>query len=199
MKVCVSVVAHGVVRSLLREGLLQMLGRWVGKSVEVEVVVDDDSGDERRLYVLLVAHMEGGWRLGRDFLGSGGKAKNVSERSNIVSMAVEKVVRELGAELERGCCVDEYMEDQLVVFQALAQGKNEVRVRTGEPADSKEAETGTLHTRTVRWVCESMLGTKFDGVGGCEGRREADGLPTAEEAEVVECLDKLGTKAIDDD
>ena len=191
VKVCVSVVAHGAVRELLRVLLLQTLGRWVGKDVEVEVVVDDDSGDERRLYVLLVAHTQGGWRLGRDYLGSGRKAKNAVERSKIVSTAVERVVRELGVELKRGACVDEYMEDQLVVFQALAQGNSEVGDKEGQPVDSKGVETGTLHTRTVRWVCAEILGTKFEGAGGCDGRREQVESLKGEDADVTKSLAKL--------
>jgi RNA 3'-terminal phosphate cyclase (ATP) len=123
-----------------------------------------DSGNERRLYILLVAHTETGWRIGRDYLG-GKVCKNEKARETMVHKAGEAAVNGLRRELERGGCVDEFMQDQLVVFQVLARGESVVFAGAGR-------ERGTLHAQTVRWVCEEMLGTrgvKFDRSGGCKG------------------------------
>ncbi|KAL6244983.1 hypothetical protein RBB50_007758 [Rhinocladiella similis] len=146
------------------------------------------SGDERRLYVLLVAHTSDGHRLGRDYLGSGRKVVSDADRRRMVAEAVAHVVRDFTRECESNASVDEFAEDQLVIFQALATGAT--NVEPSRPAWAQENhlsqhpnrpgskgghirrqnnEAGSLHTRTVRWVCEQMLGTKFDGHGGCEG------------------------------
>lgn len=122
------------------------------------------SGDECRLYVLLVAHTAAGYRLGRDRLGPGRKIVSESDRRRVVAEVVGHVVREFSDECRSpenhdGACVDEYAEDQLVVFQALAEGRTSVH-----------AGGNSLHTRTVRWVCQEMLGSVFDDLGGCEGR-----------------------------
>jgi RNA 3'-terminal phosphate cyclase (ATP) len=142
------------------------------------------SGDERRLYVLLVAHTSNGYRLGRDCLGTGRKITNESERRQIVAQVVGTVARELIAECQKGGCFDEYAEDQIVVFQALAEGRGVIE--TGRKHEKHKGKTagvdgggeGSLHTRTVRWVCQEMLGTVFDNDGGCLGRaldaRETD-------------------------
>lgn len=141
------------------------------------------SGDERRLYVLLVAHTSNGYRLGRDCLGTGRKITNESERRQMVAQVVGSVARELVAECRKGGCFDEYAEDQVVVFQALSEGRSLVdngrqqQHGKGKRADVDGGGGGSLHTRTVRWVCEEMLGTVFDDQGGCLGRT-ADGHGT---------------------
>ena len=63
---------------------------------------------------------------------------------------------------------DSHMQDQLVVLRALEavrrqqqqqqQQRNEHESPTTQP-------TLTLHTQTARWVCEEMLGVKFDAGG----------------------------------
>ncbi|KEF56482.1 uncharacterized protein A1O9_08063 [Exophiala aquamarina CBS 119918] len=134
------------------------------------------SGDERRLYVLLVAHTSNGYRIGRDCLGSGRKITSESDRRQIVAEVVGNVAREIIAEFQKGGCVDEYAEDQIVVFQALAEGRSIIDTgrkhgmgkRKGGGVDG--GGEGSLHTRTVRWVCEQVLGTVFDSEGGCLGR-----------------------------
>ena len=74
---------------------------------------------------------------------------------------VTKVVKGLKQELKNGGCVDEYMQDQLVVFQALAAGKAEI--------DDGKGKDATLHTKTARWVAERTLDVKFNDEGECEG------------------------------
>jgi RNA 3'-terminal phosphate cyclase (ATP) len=49
----------------------------------------------------------------------------------------ESAVKELINDLDSECCVDQYMQDQLIIFMALAKGKS--RIKSGEL---------TLHTKT---------------------------------------------------
>ncbi|KAI0781224.1 RNA 3'-terminal phosphate cyclase [Trametes elegans] len=57
---------------------------------------------------------------------------------------------ELASNLANGGCMDEYMQDQMIIFLALAEGKS--RVKTGPL---------TLHTRTAIWVAEQLSDAKF--------------------------------------
>jgi RNA 3'-terminal phosphate cyclase (ATP) len=58
---------------------------------------------------------------------------------------------ELYATLQDGGCVDEWLQDQLIIFMALAQGSSEML--TG---------SFTLHTQTAIWIAEEMSGVKFE-------------------------------------
>lgn len=131
-----------------------------------EIVVNEDSGDPKRLYLLLVAHTSNGYRLGRDWLYDEKikGALNQSQTELIAEKMVQRVVGELAAEIAHGGCVDEYMRDQLVVFQALTHGRSHV-------GGAVAAGAGSLHARTCRWVAEQVLAgqASFDAVGGCQG------------------------------
>jgi len=131
-----------------------------------EVVVNEDSGDHKRLYLLLVAHTSNGYRLGRDWLYDG-KIKgllNESQTELIAKKMADRVVDEMAAEIAHGGCVDEYMRDQLVVFQTLADGRSLV-------AGGEDTGDGSLHTKTCWWVAEQILlgHASFDAVRGCTG------------------------------
>ncbi|ETI22494.1 hypothetical protein G647_06569 [Cladophialophora carrionii CBS 160.54] len=163
---------HSLLHARLRDSL-----RSIPAFSDLRISITDHpscsahSGDERRLYILLTAHLAGGYVLGRDYLGPGKKMTTDADRRRTVDEAVNQVVRHLQREVGRGRCVDEFAEDQLVIFQALADGASLVdTARAGRSENAKATvETGSLHTRTVRWVCHEMLGTVFDGVGGCQG------------------------------
>ena len=98
-----------------------------------------------------------GFRLGRDWLYD--EKINTEKPSKTVDKLVTKVFDDLEEELEHGGCVDEFMQDQLVVFQALSKGRSRVLGR----ADA------SLHTQTARWVASKIVGVEFDDSGGCEG------------------------------
>ena len=125
------------------------------KDVEILFPVDEDTRNGKRLYLLMVAETSNGYRLGRDCLYD---RKVTSAALDTVST---QVLEELEEELARGGCVDEYMQDQLIVFQALAAGRSFI--------DSGKNIHATLHTRTVRWVAEQVLGVAFDEQGACDG------------------------------
>ena len=155
-KVHVSIIAHGAgARSSIKE---QVTVQLLAYDPEIEIVfpVDEESGGDKRLYLLLVAETSNGYRLGRDWSQLPGSTfRGKGEK------LVSKVVEDLKQELKKGGCVDEYMQDQLVVFQALAAGVAEV--------DGGEGSEATLHTQTARWVAEKVLGVKFDKEGRCKG------------------------------
>jgi RNA 3'-terminal phosphate cyclase (ATP) len=140
------------------------LARRVGdKFPDVEFSVQfEDSRGEKRLYLLLVAISEDGHRLGRDLLYDQ-KIKSIPDAA---ARLVKRVIDELGEEVEHGGCVDEYMRDQLVIFQALAEGRCEIDSGRGE--DGKNVKP-SLHTLTAHWVANQLLGVEFDQEGICDG------------------------------
>lgn len=94
--------------------------------------------------------------------------------SESLSALAESVVGDLADELAHGGAVDTFMRDQLVVYQALAQGRSYVdggRVDKNAGSEGRPKEA-SLHAKTAEWVCEKLLGqfgVRFDGEGGCEG------------------------------
>lgn len=75
-----------------------------------------------------------------------------------------EIGREAAEELERnltqGGCVDEYLQDQWIIFGVLAKGKS--RVRCGLPL--------TLHTRTAIWLAEKLTGVSFIQIPDEDGK-----------------------------
>jgi RNA 3'-terminal phosphate cyclase (ATP) len=123
----------------------------------------EDSRHRTRVYTLLVAHTSTGLRFGCDWLYD--RKATGKTPDDIATEVAEKVVAKLDAELQKGGLVDEYLQDQLVVFQALAEGsssipgssealsseRNQVD-RTDEPFGD-----GSQHTTTARWVTSQLL------------------------------------------
>jgi len=153
LKITVTVIAQGKkLRDDFKEAITELITDRMEKEVRIDIVVDQDSGHPLRLYVLFVAHTEGGWRIGSDVLHEK-RVKGDYTQEIMVKKVTLDVVTQLQEELNRGGCVDQYMQDQLVVFQALAQGESRV--------DAGLGYEGTLHTRTVRWVCAQLLGDRI--------------------------------------
>lgn len=145
---------------MFEKRLSRIFGNAENPDVDVTFV---DSHHEKRFYLLLVATSSTGVKLGRDWLYDGGvRAGNASR---IVPNIVKKVSDDLITEIEHGGCVDEWMRDQLVVFQALAEGRSCV---DGGRREGKMVEP-SLHAQTAMWVAERIVGTVFDEGGGCEG------------------------------
>ncbi|GMH39420.1 hypothetical protein BSKO_07318 [Bryopsis sp. KO-2023] len=72
------------------------------------------------------------------------------EKGQPASAAGSQAALEMIENLKSGACVDQWMEDQLVIFMALAQGTS--RYSSREP---------TLHTRTAMVLSEMLTGAKF--------------------------------------
>ncbi len=182
--------SEGAVRELLMGALgdLDPDGD-AGSPPELEVHVED-SRHARRLYLLLVATTANGHKLGRDWLFD----KKITDVSQAVEKLVKRVVAELAMEIAHGGCVDEYMRDQLVVFQALAKGVSRVDVGFNVDGGAMEA---SLHTVTAEWVVRELLGVEVAGGGECEGvgfvagETFADRAKKAEDASLVTGIEQL--------
>ena len=123
----------------------------------------ENSHHDKRYYLLLVATTSTGMKLGRDWLYDRGFRAGKLEQ--IIPTIVKKVSDDLLAEIEHGGCVDEYLRDQLVVYQALAEGRSQVY--GGQRKDVLVKPS--LHAKTAQWVAKEILGVEFDDDGGCEG------------------------------
>ncbi|KAH8727771.1 RNA 3'-terminal phosphate cyclase domain-containing protein [Phaeosphaeriaceae sp. PMI808] len=119
----------------------------------------ESSLHEKRYYLLMIATTSCGAKLGRDWLFD--RAVRPDRTAQIVSAMVGKVGKDLRVEIEHGGCVDEFARDQLVVFQALAEGRSEVFGGVGVEM--------SLHARTAVWVAGEVIGVRFDEEGSCEG------------------------------
>ena len=155
----VSILAPGTTaRTSIRNKITQkILDHY--PDADIYFPVDEDSGGPKRLYLLLVVETSNGFRLGRDWMYDRKATASAAEEKN--DQLVDQVFTELEAEIAHGSCVDVYMQDQLVVFQALAQGKADVY--------SGSERAPSLHTMTARWVAEQILGVTFNDRGTCEG------------------------------
>ncbi|KAK1758740.1 RNA 3'-terminal phosphate cyclase-domain-containing protein [Echria macrotheca] len=133
-----TIIAPTDMHEPLRDALLQDLSDLF-PGVELNVHILEDSESDSRVYVLLVAHSAGGLRFGRDILSSVPKAaptksssrsnnKNNKSGANASVSTAEKLARKVSKELFNDCTaggiVDEYLQDQLVIFQALAEGQS---------------------------------------------------------------------------
>lgn len=178
-QILVSILASSpLIRTQIRTRTTQVLHRLYGPEIPILFPVDENSGHPKRLYLLLVAVTANNHRLGRDWLFD----EKITEDKipQIVDKLVLKVSRDLDREIRHGGCVDEFMRDQLVVFQAVVQGKavvegSETAGRGGDEVNSEDRRSsglaerarkeGSLHTRTAKWVVEKLVGRVFDGEG----------------------------------
>ena len=133
---------------------------WHHPDVEIDFPVDEGSEDHRRLYLLLVAETSNGHRLAHDWLYDGRPKLGFQAPAEAIDRLVTTVIGGLERELAHGGCVDEHMQDQLIVFQALAEGRSTVEGRVGKEI--------SLHAQTARWVAERLLDVRFED-GSCEG------------------------------
>lgn len=103
------------------------------------------------------------------------------------------ILRRLKEQWGRGEVVDEYLRDQLVVWQALGEGWSYVaggkgreggklggqeikvpkkkREEDGEGKGEEDWGSGSLHTQTARWIAKEVVGVEWEGEGkgGCWG------------------------------
>ncbi|KAH7409845.1 RNA 3'-terminal phosphate cyclase domain-containing protein [Phaeosphaeria sp. MPI-PUGE-AT-0046c] len=157
-------------------------------------VTFEPSHHEKRYYLLLVATSSTGIKLGRDWLYD--MAIRPGRLERIVPTMVKRVADELLSEIEHGGCVDEFMRDQVVVYQGLAAGKSAVDGGRRGDGDGGGMVEASLHATTAMWVVREMLGVEFDGEGGCVGvgfrpggGRSGDGDGSGELVDGVEKLE----------
>ncbi|KAK0632248.1 RNA 3'-terminal phosphate cyclase-domain-containing protein [Immersiella caudata] len=125
-----SIVAPLAMHESLCECLVQDLGDFF-PGADVQFKVTEDSGEDTRVYVLLVAKSEAGPIWGRDVLTSIPKKSRSKDghagakaTASVSESVARKVSKELFAEVSSGGVVDEFLQDQLIIFQALAEGRS---------------------------------------------------------------------------
>ncbi|KAG6833505.1 hypothetical protein H0H87_006077 [Tephrocybe sp. NHM501043] len=94
--------------------------------------------------IVLWAELEGGGMIGGSAVGS----KGIDPHT-----VGEEAAKELLRGLQADGCVDEWLQDQIIIFMALADGKSEIRCGKGGLA---------LHTQTAIWVAEQLTDTRFE-------------------------------------
>ncbi|KIY49059.1 RNA 3'-terminal phosphate cyclase [Fistulina hepatica ATCC 64428] len=94
--------------------------------------------------IVLWAELDGGGIIGGSAVGR----KGISPESTGDAAAVE-----LLNGLANGGCVDEHLQDQVILFMAMAEGKSFLNCGKNEL---------TLHTRTAIWVAEQLTTARFD-------------------------------------
>jgi len=94
--------------------------------------------------IVLWAELESGGIIGGSAVGTKGTAPNA---------VGEEAAIELIKGIDAGGCVDEWTQDQIIIFMALAEGKSEVRCGT---------DGLSLHTRTAIWLAEELTDAKFE-------------------------------------
>lgn len=185
----VSILAPAHMLETLQNALVRDLG-ILFPDVDVQIKTIEDSGKDSRIYALLVARSET-LRWGRDILTSA--PKKGKGRDKLTDNISKKVCKELYQEVETGGVVDEFLQDQLVIFQALADGETSFPRDNYGPAASLEKGMdnltvddrrrkdkthepfgqGSTHTTTARWVVSELLpkvawynkGALCEGVG----------------------------------
>jgi RNA 3'-terminal phosphate cyclase (ATP) len=161
-KIDVSIIVPEYLQKPLKKAIL-FEADLVFPSVEVNFVVVEDSRHRVRMYTLLVAHTSTGLRFGRDWLYDR-KTKD-KDPDQISTEIAQKVVDELDTELRKGGLIDEYLQDQLVIFQALAAGKSSIPGSSGALSSDRDRidntdgpfGDGSTHTTTARWVSSQLL------------------------------------------
>ena len=165
---------------------------------ELHVETHDVTPHPKCWYLLLVACMSSGTRLGADWLFDDKfpKAKPTDADAIVADKLVKRVSGDLDRAVRSGAYVDEHCEDQLVVFQALGKGRSTGCGRT---------RAATLHTETARWAVSKMLGVDFDDCGSCDGvglvsgknEGSTEGQKRGEAAEECENLLAPGRNEVD--
>ncbi|KAM0283502.1 hypothetical protein ACHAQH_002453 [Verticillium albo-atrum] len=182
----VTILAPGHMHQDLRNRLAEHVGSRLPAS-EVNFRTVEDSGHDARVYVLLVARSAGGLRWGRDVLTSTpqkgrARGRTKAKDEDFVTAVSRKLVEQLAGEVRRPGVCDEYLQDQLVVFQALADGQTiirrddaplnrelsvqeaaqgiaglEIEERRSRDRTDEPFGQGSLHSQTARWVASEML------------------------------------------
>lgn len=178
LRVDASIITPRASHEIVQEELGRSLGQ-VYPDAEIHFEIVEDSGHDTRWSILLVAHSRGSIRWGRDSLFS--MPKNLeSTREKFIQRACARLCEALYEETSRGGTVDEFLQDQLVAVQALAEGFStfprggnssqsadglveklgtiEVRDGTGIRKDTHEQPfgNGSTHTTTARWVVSKL-------------------------------------------
>lgn len=124
VKVVVSIITPVAMHDLLKDSLATDIERRFDRP-EIVFRTVEDSGHSDRVYVLLVAHSEY-CRWARDMINS----ETLKDRDlesftkDLSSKLCNELDDEVNAEVGGECPVDQFLQDQLIIFQALAEGRS---------------------------------------------------------------------------
>jgi len=150
--------AHQHFRNICPPAIASCFGTGFSEATNNFSLTCEDSKHDKRFYLIIVATVPSSstetvapktYKLGRDWLYD----RKVRSPEQTATELADRVSHDLYAEWSSGAYVDEHMRDQLVVFQALAEGKSQIfagRTMTGEPREM------SLHAKTAEWVVEKM-------------------------------------------
>ncbi|KAI1741997.1 RNA 3'-terminal phosphate cyclase-domain-containing protein [Xylaria scruposa] len=134
-RIDVSILVPYAMRELMGNAMVEYLGAKFPEA-EINFIVNEESGHDARMYVLAVGHSESGLRWGRDFLyDRSRKGKLVTTIAKEIAKTVTKRLWEQTT--VHTAAVDEYLQDQLVVFQVLAEGRTTYWSRATERWDDE--------------------------------------------------------------
>lgn len=194
-RIDVNILVPLAMLELMEDAMNQYLSAQFPEA-EIDFVLKEDSGHDSRMYVLVVAHSESGLRWGQDFLyyHRGAKKRQITTIAKELAKSLTK--RLWNQIVVHPAAVDEYLQDQLVVFQALAEGKTTYWSRATERLDTEAHSDlteglenlrleswlrkdkthvpfgfGSRHATTARWVVSELMPTVqwFNDGTICEG------------------------------
>lgn len=111
-------------------------------AASVNLVLAEESKSQSRIYVLAVAKSDTDLRWGRDDLyNKKRKGKTIEALSKEISRCVSRALLD---EIQKDGVVDEFLQDQLVIFQALAEGRTTFpRLLSQDATEGKKEGEGT--------------------------------------------------------
>ncbi|KAI1091382.1 EPT/RTPC-like protein [Rostrohypoxylon terebratum] len=130
-RIDISILVPGSLRESLEKFIADSLAK-IFPGVDTNFIFFEDSGHATRLYTLLVAHSETGLRWAHDYLYNRACKKKAPE--TLCAEMSRKVCEGLLEEVILRGVVDQHLQDQLVVFQALADGRTSFH-RGNKPVD----------------------------------------------------------------
>ena len=160
-------------------------------TVPIQTRTSERTYHPSQTYMLIVAHTSTGFRIGRDALsretkGSSTRSRHKGKKNQckddeaspiqqLMKRCIDRFLNELynpSLEEEHSHqpgkhqpCVDEYMRDQLVIFEALGKvsspRKEEQEQVSRTNTTTEDERYWSLHTQTARWVCEQVLGVEW--------------------------------------
>ncbi|KAJ3741977.1 RNA 3'-terminal phosphate cyclase domain-containing protein [Lentinula detonsa] len=153
---CIKGIAHfaklpGHIGPSMVDGAKKLLSVRLAEDSSSSIPIEIQSRRERNdntvgagSGVVLWAELEGGGIIGGSAVGT----KGID-----ASLLGEKAAQDLLRGLDAGGCVDEWLEDQIIIFMALAEGDSAILCGKGELQ---------LHTRTAIWVAEQLTEARFN-------------------------------------
>ncbi|XP_031574471.1 RNA 3'-terminal phosphate cyclase-like [Actinia tenebrosa] len=143
------VLPYKIAQTMAREATKLLKRRYGDVPIDIKAVQEShDKAVGNGTGIQVMAETSTGCRLAGSALGKKGVPAE-----QVAADAVDQLVQNL----ESGGCVDEHLQDQLIILMALAEGKSHVK-----------AGPLTMHTKTAIHVAQLVTKAKFN-VTPCEG------------------------------